>query len=825
MRIDREDFRLIKSMRFEFAKVIVNPAPLQSGGHLDASRVGYLDRILAAAAAERLPVVVCIHPEPEFKIAALGGSAEFDRFEAFVGELAHHLARRGTPKQLALQLMTEPFGGGSSPDDWNWWDRLQHRLWRTARAAMPGYTLILSGDKVGRIEGLDDITPVKDDRVLYSFTFYEPSVFTQQGGPWLPGGMRYLKGLPFPSGPDTPGAMEKVVSEAPAQWRADIQARVEQYAAERWDEARLAASIARAVEWRRRHPGTRLWCAEFGCYEAAPPADRLRYLAAVSRLLGENGIGWAYWSYNETFTVMTRDRVPFGPASRQKPDRALLRALFAPLRNGRSVALAGARSDPGFVVTDRFGRDVTKRGLTLVDWEGQIANPAIRFYVRAPAGARLPARATLSANGSRLYFDLPSETGEDGPRKTLTFSDPAKPVPVLMSVFPDRDGLDEDATLTLRLEGSAVTTRVPIHVVDQDRPGRSTFRVVVDYSQDRTGFFDDPRKRAIVQQAADDWGFFFQPMHLDAVPARAQSVWIWNPDGFVSGREVRNSTAYTGFLLYAYGIAGPEMRSGGEASAEGFQTSQGAPLALRRAGGFAAEIDGNYNTLGWFLTEGDEDWAHTGNLRKEACDFYSIAHHEIGHALVFHDAHTVFGRAKTAGQLADGGLVGYLGAAPKIDRFCHLPGAVDPASRRGAFGNEYFGDMPRKRWLITKTDLFVARAVGYRLRRTSAFVPLAFAAPALPRGSPGAAYAARLVAAGGIPSYCWEVVSGRLPPGLALDSFSGRIAGAPTAAGSFSCTIRVRDQDETGPGVSRCVSVVVAKRPGRHTLRRRTLNR
>ena len=41
----------------------------------------------------------------------------------------------------------------------------------------------------------------------------------------------------------------------------------------------------------------------------------------------------------------------------------------------------------GVVVEDIFGRDLNKNGLVLVDWEGQIANPAIKFFVVPPATA------------------------------------------------------------------------------------------------------------------------------------------------------------------------------------------------------------------------------------------------------------------------------------------------------------------------------------------------------------------------------------------------------------------------------------------------------
>ena len=67
MRIDRADLRLIKSMRFEFVKLLLNPAVLKSGNALNPVSMAYFDQVIDMAAAEKLPVVVCIHPEDDFK--------------------------------------------------------------------------------------------------------------------------------------------------------------------------------------------------------------------------------------------------------------------------------------------------------------------------------------------------------------------------------------------------------------------------------------------------------------------------------------------------------------------------------------------------------------------------------------------------------------------------------------------------------------------------------------------------------------------------------------------------------------------------------------
>ena len=252
-------------------------------------------------------------------------------------------------------------------------------------------------------------------------------------------------------------------------------------------------------------------------------------------------------------------------------------------------------------VSDIFGRSLNQQGVTLVDWDGSLANPLITINLLPPTNAALPGSITLTADGGRLYFDTPSDVGPSGPSKTVSLTSATARVPVRLSVFPDRDSVDEDYTLTLVFTGAnsvRQTNTIPIHVLDQDLQLANDFVVTVNFDRDHTGVFTNATRRALTTQAANDWTYFFTGMNLDPVPAGTEQTYIWS-NNLNGGYYFTSTNAYTGYLLCAYGTTNSAHRFGGEASFNGgAQTSGGRPLALHRFGGFESEIYGNYNTLG-----------------------------------------------------------------------------------------------------------------------------------------------------------------------------------------------------------------------------------
>lgn len=514
--------------------------------------------------------------------------------------------------------------------------------------------------------------------------------------------------------------------------------------------------------------------------------------------------------------------------------RALCLTLTCAAWMSLHLAIRAQDSNPGLVIHDLFDRPVSAQGLILVDWEGYLANPTIKFYLTPPSDATFPATAVLTSNEPRLHFDLPSTVGANGPRKEIVWQKREK-TPVHISIFPDRDFDDEQHRLAIKFADASGRDEVqilPVRVIDQDRQRDDDFHVTVNFSRDATGFFADEDNRATIVQAARDWAYFFADMQLSPVAAGAEKTLIWGPDGFKRTSQVTNAAEYRGYLLYAYGIRNElqdsdfsisavwkslkrdprarNIRSGGEPSpVGGFQIAAGTLKPIRRSGGMELEVQGNYNVLGWLITLSDRDWWQATNYGDVKNDLYSIAHHEIGHALIFNPNNSLVHRGA---NIEDAQVRAYLGRPPVVSQSDHLEGVLDPQSLHGAFGNEYHGKMPRGRWLISKLDLLCAQAIGYELRPTSALAPLSFVANDLPQGKTATPFSAQLRASGGIPFYCWNAVD-RLPNGLSLNTFTGELVGTPKRAGKFDVTVSVRDYDEHSEPVTQRLRIEIVEEP------------
>ncbi len=159
------------------------------------------------------------------------------------------------------------------------------------------------------------LEPLRDPNVIYNFHFYFPHLFTHQGATWSVYSWQWVKGLSYPSNP------ESALHAASGVPEAQDRLAVIRYGYEHWDAARIDAEIDQAAEWARKN-GVPLTCNEFGVYrEYAPREDRAAWIKDVRTSLEKHGIGWTVWDYSGSFGVVTTVN------GKTTPDELDLRAL------------------------------------------------------------------------------------------------------------------------------------------------------------------------------------------------------------------------------------------------------------------------------------------------------------------------------------------------------------------------------------------------------------------------------------------------------------------------------------------------------------------
>ena len=210
-------------------------------------------------------------------------------------QVAEHCKNRST--KVVYELFNEPDG-----TYWHeHWHDVQGKVLEAVRTVDTKHTVIVTPTNYKTIA---DMPEYADDNIIYTSHFYEPFVFSHQGGSWTR--LRTIGGmLSFPYNPatdDIAAAVQKVkdidVSSPEIAW-------VEAYPTTGTVE-NVQSLLKKDIDEVARR-GSKLYIGEFGALKYPALESRCNWLRTVANYCRQNGAAYTVWTYAGDFGMFKTD--------------------------------------------------------------------------------------------------------------------------------------------------------------------------------------------------------------------------------------------------------------------------------------------------------------------------------------------------------------------------------------------------------------------------------------------------------------------------------------------------------------------------------------
>ena len=185
--------------------------------------------------------------------------------------------------KVAYELMNEPVA--DKPEEWN---RIAMRCYKEVRKLEPRRVIVLGSNRWQAFDELKNLEIPKDDpNIILSFHYYNPFALTHHKASWTDL-KDYDGGVHYPGQVITKGDLDKVDKK--------MANRMQWWTTQVYNRDRIRNDFNQALAVAKAHH-LRLYCGEYGAYDPAPKADRMRWYHDMKAVFDELGIAHANWNY------------------------------------------------------------------------------------------------------------------------------------------------------------------------------------------------------------------------------------------------------------------------------------------------------------------------------------------------------------------------------------------------------------------------------------------------------------------------------------------------------------------------------------------------
>ncbi len=285
---------------------------------LDASGLRYIDLAFQYCKDAGLAMLLDLHSAPGMNFSTPEENSIWNRedlqnrFAQIWTGLSRHFGESDL-ETLAFELLNEPTAKNNQ--DWN---RIATIGYEAVRSISRQRLIFIGSNSWQSPYTFPDLKVFDDARVVYSFHFYEPFIFTHQKASWVANLKRLDMDMEYPA------VVPDLEKEANAMPDLSMREQTLIYSGQKLDYERLRKTIGAVIDFKEK-TGMEVYCSEFGVINTASDQSRINWYSDVIRLFGKYNISWSLWDYMGTFGIFNKDYSP-------KPETAI---IFAPLSDPR----------------------------------------------------------------------------------------------------------------------------------------------------------------------------------------------------------------------------------------------------------------------------------------------------------------------------------------------------------------------------------------------------------------------------------------------------------------------------------------------------------
>ena len=291
-RFTKKDFERIKSLGCDAIRLPINLHAMTNGEPdytLDPLFLYFLDQ--AATWAEELQIHLLLDNH-SFDPAQNTSPDIGPTLVKVWTQMAEHYESRS--EYLYYEVLNEPHGIADAT-----WGGIQQTVIDAIRTKDTKHYIIIGPAGWNSYNNLKELPVYTDSKLVYTFHFYDPFIFTHQGAGWTNPSLVPLGGVPFPY---SAGNMPATPNSLQGTW---IESAINNYPYDgNINKVKSLIDIAVNFKNQRNVP---VFCGEFGVYiPNSNNADRVLWYETVRGYFEEKNIPWTIWDYTGGFGIFEK---------------------------------------------------------------------------------------------------------------------------------------------------------------------------------------------------------------------------------------------------------------------------------------------------------------------------------------------------------------------------------------------------------------------------------------------------------------------------------------------------------------------------------------